>query len=98
MKLKQGCLDEKTVSLNILEIQKENPEFLIEDIFAHLSDLSRTRIRSVMELQAFFEFHPKFHPDCVEMKPKIIGDKKITSEVDLKMINIAGNIRKVWKP
>ena len=97
LKLKQRNLDEKAVSLNILEIQKENPEFLIEDLFAHLSELSRTRIRSVMELQAFFEFHPKFHPDCVEMKPKTVGDKKITSEVDLKMINIAGNIWKVWK-
>ena len=97
LKLMQGNLDEKAVSLNILEIKNENPEFLIEDIFAHLSELSRIRIRSVMELQAFFELHPKFHPDCLEMKPKIIGNKKITSEVDLNIITIAGNIWKVWK-
>ena len=97
LKLTQGILDEKAVSLNILEIKKENPEFLIEDIFAHLSDLSRTRIRSVKELQAFFELHPKFHPDCLQMKPKIIGEKKITSEIDLNLITIAGNIWKVWK-
>ena len=56
---------DKSVSLEILRVMKENPNGLnYNDLLQNLPHWCRSRIRSVRELRGFFGLYKEFHHDC----------------------------------
>ena len=77
----QPLLCEKTVSLEILSIWREDLTVSKEDIIAKLSPISRTRIRSVSELNNFLMMHENFHKNWNEVLEDVVDTTKIESPV-----------------
>ena len=65
---------DKSVSMAILRIIKENPKGIDYNIlFEKLPYWCRSRIRSIWELRGFFELYKEFHHDCDPYAKKCIG-------------------------
>ena len=68
------CPSEKTVSLEILKILRENPDASLMDIAKRLPSPCRLRIRTAKELTKFLALHEDFHENWHSMNEKY-GEK-----------------------
>ena len=72
---------DKSVSLSILRVMKENPDGLsYKDLFEKLPYFCRSRIRSVKELREFFGLYKEFHHDCGSFAAKYSSVKTMIEE------------------